>query len=483
MTIRTRIFLVFSLAIIVGFGILGRWINNEVKEFHNQAYEEVLVDTANVFAELVSQDLKEGNEKLESLQIAFKKSRERKFSAQIYNITKQNSDLRIYVTDPQGKVSFDSHEMKAVGEDYSEWRDVRLTLEGKYGARSSDETVIDDDGNSETISVSYVAAPVMSDGIIIGVISIGKPKTNIDKFVDRAKQDIITAVVASILFVLMIALLLHMWVSKPLKKIVTYAEKIQRGERADPPLNGGKEIRQVAQAMADMRSALEDKQYVERYVQTLTHEIKSPLTAIIVAAELLDGELPEDKRHQFSANIIIETERLNDFATRLLQLAAVEKLDQLDVHTHVDIGDIINELAKSLQPLLHKKNLIFDVDQEGDLVVSGDAFLLKQAIGNLLRNAIEFSPDSSRVRLQIKGSDNACEIEISDEGPGIPDYALPHIFERFYSLPRLSGKKSTGLGLNFVKEVAELHNGRITLDNLPANGVRAKFHINHIEST
>lgn len=496
MNIRTRIFLVFVLALVIGFTLLGRWINDEVKAFHNQSYEEVLVDTANVFAELVEMDLREGNQMLERFQAAFKQAKERKISAQIYDVQKQNFDLRVYVTDAKGLVIFDSHNPEAVGEDYSSWRDVRLTLQGKYGARTTDEIIEESDsllGDKKTVSVSYVAAPVMSDGVIVGVISVGKPKTNIYKFVDSARKDVMVAIVLSVLFALLIALLLYLWISKPLQSLVIYAQRVTRGERAEPPLNGGQEISDVARAMVEMRTALEDKQYVEHYVQTLTHEIKSPLTAIMTSAELLGGELPEEKRHQFSNNIMIETERLTDFSNRLLQLAAVEKLEQLVEPDEVDVSQLLSDVTSSLRPLMQKKQLVLDFkrDQNIKTIIAGDKFLLKQALENLLCNAIDFSPVPGHISIHIDDSAGEnhefFEIQIFNQGEGIPDYALPHIFERFYSLPRPSdygsGKKSTGLGLNFVKEVAELHGGAISLENAPTGGVKATLHIKHMIST
>jgi len=313
---------------------------------------------------------------------------------------------------------------------------------------------------------------------------LGKPKTNIQKFVESARQEVISAIVLSIVFALVMGLILYLWVSKPLKLLVEYADKVIRGERANPPLNGGQEIQQVAQSMADMRKALEDKQYVERYVQTLTHEIKSPLTGIMAAAELLGNELPEEKRQHFSGNILLETARLNDFADRLLQLAAVEKLDQLVVKEVVDLDQIVKSLIASLKPVLTNKSLLIDYRGDSSLKVNGDAFLLKQAIENLLRNAIDFSLEGSIIIIAFATHDNVCEISVIDEGEGIPDFATPHIFERFYSLPRPSGKKSTGLGLNFVREVAELHQGEVCLKNNPtAAGAEAKLYINHTVSS
>jgi len=102
--------------------------------------------------------------------------------------------------------------------------------------------------------------------------------------------------------------------------------------------------------------------------------------------------------------------------------------------------------------------------------------LLNQAISNLVQNSIEFSPLNSQISISTIKDDTMHTIEIIDEGPGIPDYALEKIFNKFFSLNRPdTDKKSTGLGLNFVKEVAELHGGKIIIENLPEGGVMARF--------
>ncbi|MCB1616403.1 MAG: two-component system sensor histidine kinase CreC, partial [Pseudomonadales bacterium] len=117
----------------------------------------------------------------------------------------------------------------------------------------------------------------------------------------------------------------------------------------------------------------------------------------------------------------------------------------------------------------------FHLETDGETIIQGDAFLVKQAIDNLLRNAIDFSPMGGEITLRIFSENAAVVIEIIDQGPGIPEYAVDRIFERFYSLPRPnSGQKSSGLGLNFAREVAQLHKGTLELINLE-NGTCARL--------
>ena len=108
------------------------------------------------------------------------------------------------------------------------------------------------------------------------------------------------------------------------------------------------------------------------------------------------------------------------------------------------------------------------------LAVRGERFLIRQAVANLLSNAIDFAPANSVVIITAKGQDGMIDISVRDNGPGIPSYARERLFERFYSLPRpQSGRKGTGLGLAFVREVADLHGGNIRIDNHGEGGAEA----------
>jgi len=110
--------------------------------------------------------------------------------------------------------------------------------------------------------------------------------------------------------------------------------------------------------------------------------------------------------------------------------------------------------------------------------VKGDPFLLHQAVSNLIQNAIDFSPADGQIEISAKMNGDRVDFVVKDHGPGIPDYAKEKVFDKFFSLQRPdTGKKSTGLGLNFVKEVALLHHGEIRLENLPERGLQAMLRL------
>jgi two-component system sensor histidine kinase CreC len=230
----------------------------------------------------------------------------------------------------------------------------------------------------------------------------------------------------------------------------------------------------MGQAFKKMQEALEGKKYVEQYIQTLTHEIKSPLSAIRGAAELLEERMKPERRARFLANINNEANRIQDIVDRMLELSELETRETLQKKERTSLLSLVKAVSESKGPMLSKKGLSVRSSIPEDLSVRGDSFLLNQAIGNLIQNAIDFSPQNGQIDLIARVKDGLIFLTITDEGPGIPDYALEKVFDKFFSLQRPdSGEKSTGLGLNFVREVAELHGGQARLENRSENGARA----------
>jgi len=467
MSIRARIFFVFVAAVIAGFALLAYWISKDVADRYSESFEEIMVDTANLLAEIITSDMNSGDAAMQQLSDAFQRLQLRRFSAQIYELEKTSVDIQVYVTDDKGIVIFDTDNGKAVGEDFSQWNDVHQTLIGKYGARATPVPGEMSAGDrAQQLTIAYVAAPIYQQDRIVGVVTVAKPKSNIDRFVANAKSNLLLAVVISVVMALLLGLMLYIWVSRPLQTLVDYANSISRGERIDLPQLGNNEIGKVGDAMDSMRQALEDKQYVERYVQSLTHEIKSPLTAIHAAAELLGRDLPADKRAQFVNTIVRETDRLNNFAGQLLQLAALEKRQRIDNPESISIEALVKDIIEAHAHECESRQLVVTLNRTAGQVIRGDRFLIRQAVDNLFRNAIELSPAGGKIMVDIHAQHNGTAIDIIDEGPGIPDYVGERVFERFFSLPRPdTGRKSTGLGLNFAREVAQLHGGTLVLEN------------------
>jgi two-component system sensor histidine kinase CreC len=272
-------------------------------------------------------------------------------------------------------------------------------------------------------------------------------------------------------------LLLSLWVRQQVGRLTHYAEAVREGQRVPFPKLVDTELRTMGLAFERMRESLAGHSYVEQYVRALTHEIKSPLSAIVGAVEILETpSLDSTQRDRFLGNLRAETARVQDLVDRMLELSELEVRRALPQRSDVALPPILRTLLEAQAPNIANRTLRVELHVADDLVVSGDPFLLHLALSNLLKNAIEFSPRGGTLRIGCTRESNQVSVTVEDEGPGIPPYAHARIFERFYSLERPdTGRKSTGLGLNFVKEIAALHHGQVNITNGPNGGLRATF--------
>lgn len=466
----TRVTLFFIAFIItLGFYQLARNFLAEVEPQTFQATEEVMVDLANLLAEVVAADVFKADE----LRTAVEGAHRREIEARIFEHTKRTVGIHVYLTDAKGVVVFDSDGGRREGEDYAGKRDVARTLAGKYGARSSR-----DRENDSTTSVLYVAAPVGNPAKPDGVLTVYKAQADVLPLVRERQRIIYTAcgmIGGGILFLIGAVFL---WLFHPIGKITEYARAIERGERPQKPKIGiGREVNTLAHALDSMRDVLEGRRYAERYIQTLTHEMKSPLAAIRGAAELLDEEMPVEIRKRFLENIRAETARSERLINRLLELAAIEGRSSLEKPEELDFHAIVARAIDQARPLAEVAGVrLDDRAATSPVLLRGDSFILRAAVTNLLENAIDFSPRGGAVDIDVESAGGNVVLTIRDHGPGVPDYAREKIFERFYSLRHHSSKrKGTGLGLTLVRETAELHGGSITLEPAAGGGTLARL--------
>jgi len=471
LSFSVRLFLGVLLLVAVALWISFVNIRRELVPGMRQSLEEVLVDTSNLLAVMVGDELASGTLAEGSFAESMEVFARRRLNAVIYTLQKEKPSLVVYITNVDGIVVYDSRG-RDVGVDYSQWNDVFRTLRGEYGARSTRVRP-----NDDTSSVMYVAAPIMSDGEMIGVLSVGKPSAVVAPFLDAARKTLLTKSAWLLGLAIIVTALLSWRVTTSVRKLIRYADAVREDKRVSRPRIREPELRRLADAMESMRRELEGKQYVERYLHALTHELKSPLAAIGGAAELLGEEMPQEDRTRFAENIRSEGSRLHDILERLLHLSALEGRTGLEQTEVFDTEPIVAELCADKLGRMTKRRLEWDRHIES-IEVEGEPFLIRQAVSSLLDNAIEFSPEGGRIEVVSRPVGAWWEISVRDRGPGVPDYAQEHLFERFYSLPRPSGgAKSTGLGLTAVREVAQLHAGSITVENHDGGGTIATLRI------
>jgi two-component system sensor histidine kinase CreC len=463
------LFVFFLLNGLAAFFVL-RILTAEIKPSAREVMEDMLVDTANILAELASDDLARGTLDQGRFAEHVGNYARRPVDAGIWGLRKQSLDYRIYVTDSKGLVLFDSENV-AQGQDYSGWRDVALTLRGEYGARATREVQTDD-----RTSVMYVAAPIRRQDRIIGVLTVAKPIRTVQHFIDRAERKILVNSFWLLALSAAVGVAVTLWVVWNIRRLRRYAHSVQIGSPAPLPQVPG-ELGELAQAMQSMRQRLDGREYMEDYVRALTHELKSPVAAIRASGELLQEELPAAQRSQFAGQVVAQSERMQRLIDRMLELSKLEHMVSAGQPLHrarpVLLLECVEAALKEISGRFAARRIevSLNTDQEGGLAeVLGDAQAITLAVSNLLENALDFAPADSCVSVTV-GSHS---ISVQDEGPGVPDYALSHLGERFYTTPRPNGERSgSGLGLAIVRQIMVLHGGTLQLRN--AGGLLAEL--------
>ncbi|MBX2847576.1 MAG: two-component system sensor histidine kinase CreC [Acidiferrobacterales bacterium] len=465
-------------AFAIYFVILGSLIwftlDNAIERLNDgmrQSAESVLVDMANVLASLIENQLGDRSEiDTALLENILADTNERNLSAQIYQVTKTIVDSQVYVTDAKGIVVYDSNN-QFVGEDFSQWRDVRFTLDGKYGARTS---FIDSNKTEpEDPKAMVIAAPIIQDEKIVGVLSVLKPINALEGHLLTETQQLQSYAFALLLFALLLGYLLSLWFTHSLNRIANYANDMAEGKKVEAPNLRDSRLADLSNSISNMRKQIDGKEYVENYVHSLTHELKTPITSIRGAVELMTEDMPAEDRKLFIKNINTSNSRMSRLVDRMLSLAKLESLTELVDQSNFDLVPTIHRLIEERHAIIEEKRISISYPKGEKFECYGDRVLISQAIANLLDNAIRFSTQKSNIEIGFSKESveetNFCHFKIYNQGSPIPEFALPKLYDRFFSLPPNNEKteltKSTGLGLSFVSEIMKLHHGKVSVNN------------------
>ncbi len=470
---RLGLRLLFAFFVVTGLaGFFALQVfQDEVKPSVREVMEDVLVDTANLIAEQAAADLRAmppgGTLQGSRLAAQVDAYRRRPVDIQIWGLHKRTLDFRVYVTDATGRVVLDSGGApgdptappNALGADFSRWRDVHRTLQGDYGARATRDVETD-----ERTSVMYVAAPVRDGARVIGVVTVAKPLATVQQFIDRAQRRIFVASLWLLGLSTAVGVLVTLWMVMSVRKLKAYATQVHAGERLPVPRLPG-ELGDLAVAVDEMRVRLEERERLEHTVRALTHELKSPLTAIQGAAELLGDDLPAADRERFALQIQEQSLRLRDLVDRMLALSRLEGLRAIEHPQPVALLALVDGVVASSAAIATRRGLALQWESRDDVTLRGDPESLGLLFSNLLANALDFAPEASAITLALRRHGHHALFVLRDTGPGVDAFALPQLGQRFFSLPRpRDGRRGSGLGLAIVRQAAALHGGGVAFE-------------------
>ena len=467
-------------AFIIYFLIIGAMIwftlDNAIERLNDgmrQSAESVLVDGVQILAGFIEDETNSQTQlKTAQFKRVINRVKTREFEAQIYRVIKTHVDSQVYVTDDSGIIIYDSTGLD-VGKDFSRWRDVKLTLEGQYGARTS---FLDSERKEpDDAKAMVVAAPIRFNNKTVGVVSLVKPINSLEGHLVTETKQLQRFVFALLAIALLLGFFLSLWFTRSLNQIADYANDMASGKKVSPPLSRDKRLSNVSESISNLRKQLDGKEYIENYIHGLTHELKTPLTSIRGAIELIDENMPKQDQQRFLDNINRSNQRMSRLVDRMLSLAKLE--GETNVETEeFDLLLTVHRLIEERSQIITSKTLRLDLPTRDTFRCIGDRILLSQAIANLLDNAISFSDAKTTIIIDMQHANGLAAFSLQNKGAVIPEFAKDKLFDRFFSLPRKNEdgieSKSTGLGLSFVKEIMKLHSGSVAIKNVE-DGVRA----------
>jgi len=208
-------------------------------------------------------------------------------------------------------------------------------------------------------------------------------------------------------------------------------------------------------------------------VANVSHELKTPITSIKGYVETLrEGDVDAETQMRFLEVIAHQTERMNAIIDDLLQLSRLEHGGKKFERKTQPLLPVVREAVQSCKKQAEKKDIVLRIVQQEDIAANVNAQLLRQAILNLLDNAIKYSPAGKTVRVFLRRNAGQVEIGVQDEGIGIEKKYHARLFERFYRVDKARSREmgGTGLGLSIVKHIVLLHGGRVTVESEPDQG-------------
>ncbi len=211
------------------------------------------------------------------------------------------------------------------------------------------------------------------------------------------------------------------------------------------------------------------------FVANISHELKTPIGAMAVLADAVEGETDLETIHRVVGRMIDEAQRAARTIDDLMELSRIEVGGERTVEP-VDVAELLAGATDRVTELASQRGIgvtnLTPVDRLASLSIEGDRRQLVSALGNLVENAVKYSEEGGQVQLRVRADDDAVEIAVVDQGVGIPQRDLDRIFERFYRVDRARSRVTggTGLGLSIVRHVVEQHGGTVRVDSIEGEG-------------
>lgn len=259
----------------------------------------------------------------------------------------------------------------------------------------------------------------------------------------------------------------------PLEKLSEASQKIAHGD-FDVQIDYDGEIDEIENTIQNFNFMIQELNSVEimrnDFIANVSHEFKTPLSSITGYVTLLqDCDLTEEERHEYIQMAFFNIEKLNDLTENILRLSKLENANTLNLPVTYRLDEQIREAIVLLEPKWGAKNISLELDLQKTFY-NGQQALLFQVWTNLIGNAIKFSEQNGSIVVSVKDKGPVIEIVVSDNGIGMSEETISHIFEKFYQGDSSRKEQGNGLGLALCKKILDLCDGKIYVSSTPGKG-------------
>ena len=468
MSIRWKILLLCAFIAAMPVFFLMRFTLNTFDQFTRRTLEDTMIDYASVVAEEYRQAASDGT----TTALADRLGR---YGAEF--------QCRLRLLDTRGVTLADSDPAAAPGMNLAQRPEVLRALAGRYGSWSS----LRDGGRNMYYDI---ALPVQISNRVVAVAHVTRHTRSIVSALKSIETRFRITLAAALLLAVFLAALLAHTITRRLRLLTHGAQAFARGDQPllDPP-RGEDEIGRLGLAVAQMAEEIGRKNVYNRdFLAATTHELKSPLTAIRGAVDVLEqgaADQPEPRK-KFLGNIRFEADRLIRMVDDLSGLTRLEAEELRGLKEKTDYAACLRDILERLRPTFPEPHAELRVSiPDGAipaLVVSGR---IEQVVSNLLENAFRYTPAAGQVDVTVtRGGNRDIITQVRDSGRGIATADLPRVFDRFFTTEPKAQKQrqGTGLGLAIAKGIVENHGGRMWAESELGKGSSFFFSLPSAES-
>lgn len=398
-------------------------------------------------------------------------------SNSMYDVLLKNSkelEGRFLVLNSSGIVQADSASSEYNGRRIKENEIDEILLNQKDSAEAFHK--VNNASGEESFWALYTTSSIMNNGKTIGVLLYSSSIKDVMRATSNLRIQLLWMYIFACVLVVVASVFFTGVMTKPVKQLTEVAMKISSGDLSKRSSIKGKsemsELGETFNMMCDKLQVIDEQR--SQFVSDASHELKTPLASmkILVESLLYQENVPEEVYKEFLGDINNEIDRLSNLITDLLLLSKMDNNIQVIDVEKVQLAILVEKCYQALSPIAKHNKISLNLHIESQGEVEGDPLKLRQAINNLMENALKYTQEGGQVDVTVKKESGNVLVIVKDNGMGISEKHLIHIFERFYRVDKARSRDTggTGLGLHIVRRIALMHGGRVLVESKEGQG-------------